>query len=74
VGDELLAVRGRDLLGEPADEHAPAGAGVPVDLVDLEGDVGVLDGVEFRAGGHPHHDHIPVHPPSRPISWVASSR
>ena len=39
---QLRTVLRADLLRLAADEHAPPAAGAPVDVVDLEGDVGVL--------------------------------
>jgi len=53
-----VAVLGCDLLGEAADQHAPAGTGAAVDLVDLERDVRVVRREQFRADRHPHDDHV----------------
>jgi hypothetical protein len=51
-----------DFFGEPSDEHAPAAAADLVDVVDLEGHVGMVGGAELGAGMGAHHDDSAVEP------------
>jgi hypothetical protein len=58
--DQLGPVRAGDLFDEPADEHAPTATADRVDVVDLEGHVGVVGSAELGPGVRAHDNGVLV--------------
>jgi hypothetical protein len=62
AGHQLGAVLVSDLLGLATAQHAPSAPGLPIDLVDLEGDVGVFGGPQDRPRVCPDDRGVPSRP------------